>query len=406
MNTGYKYQLAKIVTTCPNCGAKRFKPYIDTVTGQLLPRKYGRCNREHICAYWLDPYKDGFGRLSPDDWKAKQVGQAGGYALQSPQKPQQPPQTKPSFIDDTTFNKSLAGYDNNTLIKELCRIVGQEKTMQAVRRYCVGTAKSGATVFWQLDTGNKVRTGKVIHYKPDGHRNHDVNINWAHKALKLPDFNLTQCLFGEHLLSGNNKHVVIVESEKTAIIGSARLPNFVWLACGGCGSLSAKLCEPLRGRKVLLCPDAGKYNEWKEKATALSTICDISVSDWIEQRATEGERKAGLDLVDYLLRELPPKEIAAPQPATPTETPEVERLQPEAIKSIPGQETPAEVKETAQNRIAECLPKTHGVCYGQTFAPVWEDEIKELEAFFDSRKEFARQRKSARWRNSQCAVIP
>jgi len=83
------------------------------------------------------------------------------------------PQTKPSYIDNATFNKSLAGYDNNTLIKGLCQIVGQEKTMQAVRMYGVGTAKDGATVFWQLDTDNKVRTGKIIHYKPDLHRNKD-----------------------------------------------------------------------------------------------------------------------------------------------------------------------------------------------------------------------------------------
>jgi hypothetical protein len=86
--------------------------------------------------------------------------------------------------------------------------------MQAVRMYGVGTAKDSATVFWQRDTDNNVRTGKVIQYKPDLHRNKDKPPYWAHKALKLPDFNLTQCLFGEHLLAGNDKPVAIVESEK------------------------------------------------------------------------------------------------------------------------------------------------------------------------------------------------
>jgi hypothetical protein len=27
---------------------------------------------------------------------------------------------------------------------------------------------------------------------------------WVHSVLKLPEFNLQQCFFGEHLLQGNN----------------------------------------------------------------------------------------------------------------------------------------------------------------------------------------------------------
>jgi len=40
------------------------------------------------------------------------------------------------------------------------------------------------------------------------------HITWVHKALKQPDFNLKQCLFGEHLLQDKTKPVAIVESEK------------------------------------------------------------------------------------------------------------------------------------------------------------------------------------------------
>jgi hypothetical protein len=138
------------------------------------------------------------------------------------------------------------------------------------------------------------RTGKRI--------KEPVNkISWVHTVLKLADFQLSQCLFGEHLLKGNNKTVAIVESEKTAIIAGCYLPDFIWLACGGCGNLSVKLCESLKGRNVVLFPDVGKYKEWSEKAKALSSICTVSVSFLIEKEASEAERKAGFDLADYLV---------------------------------------------------------------------------------------------------------
>ncbi|GAB6395559.1 MAG: hypothetical protein MdMp024_1871 [Bacteroidales bacterium] len=220
--------------------------------------------------------------------------------------------------------------------------------MRAVELYRIGTTKDGGTIFWQIDAKGNVRAGKIIHYKPDLHRNKDKPPSWAHTALKLPDFNLQQCLFGLHLLRGNNKPVAIAESEKTALVASVYMPEFVWLATGGCGNLSAERSEPLRGRKVILYPDAGMYNKWKEKAALLSTICDVSVSDLIEKRATAEERADGLDIADFLLRTPLPKATAEPQPATPTETPAIERLQPEAIKSTSGQETAAEAQETEQ----------------------------------------------------------
>ena len=62
---------------------------------------------------------------------------------------------------------------------------------------------------------------------------------WAYTNLKAahllpPEWRLTQCLFGEHLLQDKvNANVALVESEKTTVICSLLLPEYIWLATGG-----------------------------------------------------------------------------------------------------------------------------------------------------------------------------
>jgi hypothetical protein len=142
------------------------------------------------------------------------------------------------------------------------------------------------------------------------------------------------------------------------------LPDFVWLATGGKQNINLieKAAGHLKGRKVVLFPDLTTTTDWKVKALELQSKykLDISVSDYLERIATEQERAAGLDLADYFLRNPPMKATAEPQPALPTETLVIERLQPGTIKSTTGQETATEVKETAQNRVVERLTKTQG----------------------------------------------
>ena len=49
--------------------------------------------------------------------------------------------------------------------------------------------------------------------------------------------------------------VVLVESEKTAIVGDILLPQFTWLAYGGLNGLTNDKIACLKGHKVLLVPD-------------------------------------------------------------------------------------------------------------------------------------------------------
>ena len=52
--------------------------------------------------------------------------------------------------------------------------------------------------------------------------------------------------------------VMLVESEKTAVIMSHFIPDYIWLATGGKnGCFNSEAMQVLRGRDVTLVPDLG-----------------------------------------------------------------------------------------------------------------------------------------------------
>ena len=107
-------------------------------------------------------------------------------------------------------------------------------------------------------------------------------------------------MFGEHLLIDKIKPVAIVESEKTAVIASAYLPQYIWMAAGGSDELSI-----IKNRTIILFPDLKMFNKWKLKANDLMTKLrgnSILVSDYLELNADERDRELGLDIADYLSR--------------------------------------------------------------------------------------------------------
>jgi hypothetical protein len=100
--------------------------------------------------------------------------------------------------------------------------------------------------------------------------------------------------------------VSIVESEKTAIIASVYFPQFIWLATGGkhgCKWTSAPVSTVLKGRHITLWPDIKAYDDWKQKTGELSKSgLQVTISNLLEQVATDSECKSGLDIADYLIR--------------------------------------------------------------------------------------------------------
>ena len=217
----------------------------------------------------------------------------------------------PSFIPYDIMKKTFGHYSLNPLFNYLKGIMDEESLMRLMEKYNVGTSKKwgGSTVFWQVDVQGQVRTGKIMCYDPGtGHRVKEPHsrVSWVHTELKEKDYHLKQCLFGEHLLPSNPAlPVILVESEKTALIGSFFVPEMLWLASGGInGCFNPETMEVLRGRDVTLMPDLGAMEIWRQKAEILSSICHtVTVSDVLEREAEDWQREKGWDIADFLLAE-------------------------------------------------------------------------------------------------------
>jgi len=80
-----------------------------------------------------------------------------------------------------------------------------EQMQRAAQRYRLGASRDGGVIFWQIDESGQLRDGKIMHYHPDCHRDHDRRPTWISYLLrkygKLPEeWKSEHCLFGLHLL--------------------------------------------------------------------------------------------------------------------------------------------------------------------------------------------------------------
>ena len=276
----YRFHLQKYKygskLSCPNCGKKRcFVKYVDAEGEITFPDNVGKCDHENSCGYHYTPKE---------------------YFKDNP---------------DILMNRITPAQDTNSFCYKphYRKIISMEETTRLFRLYNIGTSVKwgGSAVFWQVDIEGHVRAGKIMCYNPEnGHRVKEPQayVSWAHSELKLPDFHLKQCLFGEHLLKGSSETpVMLVESEKTAVIMSHFIPDYIWLATGGKnGCFNREAMQVLEGRDVVLIPDLGAIEQWKEKSSLLSSICrKVTVSDVLERTASEEQRSQGLDIADFFL---------------------------------------------------------------------------------------------------------
>jgi len=309
--------------TCPNCQQKHtFTRYIDTETNTHIADHVGKCDREDNCGYHYPP------RVYFASGGSGFVERGSGSYTNFATRTANPYSTLPyQYIEDTT-----KAYERNNFIKFLTRCFDEGNALRLAALYKIGTSKHwpGATIFWQIDVNDKLRTGKIMLYnEKDGHRvkkpyNH---ISWVHtlqgrgsgsegrvitqpepRATNPEPFKLNQCFFGEHLLSTHPfKTVAIAESEKTAIICAFVYPEYIWLAAGSLDGLNINKCSVLKNRTIILYPDLNCYEKWQQRAREMrlripKTV--ITVNDMLEKSATEEKRARGFDMADHWIDQI------------------------------------------------------------------------------------------------------
>lgn len=245
----------------------------------------------------------------------------------TPPQPRPLPEPLPMLVLPMSMVKARETTTGNKLVEWIetgvkWDVVQRERVAEVLRDYHIGTARNGMTIFWQIDTEGKVRTGKMMLYKADGHRDKETryNFDFIHSALfrdqRHPEYDetkqeLEQCLFGLHLLNAYKRKdveqtVKIVESEKTAVLMAIAYGNHtkqVWMACGGLENLTRARLQPLidQRRNIIVYPDRDGVEKWRIKCEQLHydriMVDDVPVTKW--WRECDGPKA---DIADVVIR--------------------------------------------------------------------------------------------------------
>ena len=316
MNT-YRYTLEKyrgLSTryTCPQCGRKHtFTRYIDTENNnQYISDNVGKCNRLDKCGYHYTPRQ----YFTDNPWKRDECSFIHLHrenermnANRGSSRPA-PPKPKVSVLPDGIV-RATEGVDSAHM-RWIEHTYGTVPRREVQSLYRTGGLMD-AVIFWQRDIEGRVRTGKIMHYDEwSGRRlKQEGSIGWVHSIVRregeLPEeWELKQCLYGEHLLNAYpDKIVAVVEAYKTAHVGAILMPDMVWLATDSLQGLTAERLAPLKGRTVVFFPDEGRgYELWSQRLPAIAEEVGFTyrISTFMEGRDD------GADIADIPIPEEEP----------------------------------------------------------------------------------------------------
>lgn len=264
-----------------------------------------------------------------------------GHAIAVPKIVAPVPDQTVYSIPEEVFAHSIGHYERNQFARLLHQHFGCTVADELLQRFQIGTSARwpGSCVFWYIDEDGRKRGGQIKLFGDDWHTEKYIDrdgkkqpkTSWVNSALvrrlqakqlPIPEWLATYerhaqrspCLFGlpQLLTQPADKPVAIVEAPKTAVVCSAYFPRFIWLAIGSLSYLTTHTTmgmsrlAPLRYRKIAFFPDlsiqGSALARWSRTADELRELgYVVTVSDYLEKRATDEERKAGLDLADYLL---------------------------------------------------------------------------------------------------------
>ena len=300
MKENYKYSLEKYSGSksrfvCPNCKKREYTRFINTETREYLSYEFGRCNRIIKCGYFKYPNQENnFIYEKNKDSVESEIEYLDKKVFQ--------------YFESTNFNNPLfiflKSYFDKSTIEKIWNLY-EVKTEKLNGEYL--------TIFPQLDLEFNLRTIKKMKYNSQTGKRSKSFFQWYNPKKS----NLKQCLFGLHLLihpEFKKSKIIIVESEKTALLGMLYFKNkYLFLATGGLMNLTKDKLKPLENREVILMPDLSPtdsknlaFDYWKTKSEKFSNElnCSISISNLLEENASDLEKNNQEDLGDFILREV------------------------------------------------------------------------------------------------------
>lgn len=245
----------KLITPCCNKDNKNGK----FINYKNLPTHYGYC---HSCGTTTLPpkiYLDENGKrytwngttnkYEPINYELEMVKTAETVKSNKSKKEETVIQ---KYISEETIWNYYSNKPENNLLQYIRKTYRNHNVDDVFENYVLGTTKDGGVIFWQINKNNQIQKGKISYYNKNGKRNNKFNAPYKNKNGYF------SCLFGEHLIIDNKKGIdtlILVESEKTAIIGAILLPEFVWLSYSGRNGLTKSKYNCLIGHKILIIPD-------------------------------------------------------------------------------------------------------------------------------------------------------
>lgn len=201
-----------------------------------------------------------------------------------------------------------------------------EPMKRHLQQWNVGTDAEKRTLWHYIDYhGDHVTTKAMDYDGSTGKRNKNAPPLFG---LRLPDGRkiflakadgYRACLYGECYLKNGigfinyqtgevatyyqDTPVFLVESEKSAVLASFLLPQFVWIATGGVSGLTEAKATHLHGRKVTILFDADTAGQTAtENTAALLGRLGVKVKKLFPSEVFGLDAKDGYDVGDYVLQ--------------------------------------------------------------------------------------------------------
>lgn len=267
-------------------------------------------NGNSSCASCKHYYKNLSRNIPPQGYLLN----SGGATIETPTR-QTVFQRKVGIIQDNILNL-FGTYTDSNLFKAFKDIPNISKSFAEYNVQHTTIMGYDKTIFWYFDECDNVRYGKVMQYDKNGHRtnyvcsiesylaqnsNTKLNSNYEYKPI----------LFGTHLLKKYPTHkVVLVESEKTALLGNAYClttnQHCIFLASGG-KNINEDNLKVLHDRDVFMFADVDAFSEWKAFSEKHNFKCGNWQKSYCEKYGIVLGEKAdfGDFVVEYFKKQTP-----------------------------------------------------------------------------------------------------